>query len=214
MGANAPKALLTIGGCQMLQWSVAALQSSPSIEGIVVALPPNTPAPEECSGVLGGEFRSLSTRNAFERTSEDVAIVCDAARPMLTPQLVESVLAGLGDADAVVAATPVTDTVKEVSDGKVVRTLDRAGLWAVQTPQAFRREALERALAQPDDVLAAATDEASLVEALGGTVNVVEAPPENIKVTTPVDFRLVELLLRERHERAELAERERAAAGS
>lgn len=214
MGANAPKALLTIGGRQMLQWSVAALQSSPSIGGIIVALPPNTVAPEECSGVLGGEFRSLSTRNAFERTSEDVVIVCDAARPMLTPRLVERVLAGLGDADAVVAATPVTDTVKEVADGKVVRTLDRSGLWAVQTPQAFRREALERALAQPDDVLAAATDEASLVEAQGGVVNVVEAPPENIKVTTPVDFRLVDLLLRERHERAEQAERERAAAGA
>jgi len=196
----------------MLQWSVAALQASPSIEGIVVALPPNTLAPEECSGVPGGAARSLSTRKALAVTDEEIVIVCDAARPMLTPTLVEAVLAGLGDADAVVAATPLNDTVKEVADGRVVRTLDRTGLWAVQTPQAFRREALVRALDQPDEVLTAATDEASLVEAMGGTVNVVQAPPENIKVTTAVDFRLVDVLLRERHERGERAERERAAA--
>lgn len=198
-----PKALLPIGGSQMLLWSVAALQASPSIEGIVVALPPDTPAPEHCDGVAGGAARSLSTRNALAQTSDEVVLVCDAARPMLTPALVEAVLAGLGDADAAVAATPLTDTVKEVAGRRVVRTLDRRDLWAVQTPQAFRRDALRRALDQPDEVLTAATDEASLVEAQGGSVNVVEAPAENVKVTTPVDFRLVELLLEQRRERGE-----------
>jgi len=74
-------------------------------------------------------------------------------------------------------------------------TLDRASLWAVQTPQAFRRAALERALAQPDAVLAAATDDASLVERQGGRVRVVESGPENLKVTSPLDLRLAEMLL-------------------
>jgi 2-C-methyl-D-erythritol 4-phosphate cytidylyltransferase len=92
----------------------------------------------------------------------------------------------------------VTDTVKEAHDGQVVRTLDRSGLWAVQTPQAFRRDALERALAVPDEVLAAATDDAWLVERTGGTVRVVESSPANLKVTTPHDLQIAELLLRDR----------------
>jgi 2-C-methyl-D-erythritol 4-phosphate cytidylyltransferase len=79
-----------------------------------------------------------------------------------------------------------------------VRTLDRGALWAVQTPQAFRREALERALDADPAALAAATDDAALVEAAGGTVRVVRAPRENLKVTTPLDLRVAELLLAER----------------
>ena len=90
----------------------------------------------------------------------------------------------------------MTDTVKRVGGGDVVvETLDRAGLWAVQTPQVFRRAALERALDVPDDVLAQATDDAWLVERAGGRVVVVEAPRENLKVTTPLDLALAELLL-------------------
>jgi 2-C-methyl-D-erythritol 4-phosphate cytidylyltransferase len=93
----------------------------------------------------------------------------------------------------------MTDTVKEAGeDRRVVATLDRRRLWAIQTPQAFRREALERALAVEDDVLARATDDAWLVERAGGTVRVVESTPENFKVTTPHDLRVAELLLAER----------------
>jgi 2-C-methyl-D-erythritol 4-phosphate cytidylyltransferase len=87
--------------------------------------------------------------------------------------------------------------VKEAADGTVVRTLDRTRLWAVQTPQVFRRAALWDALAQPADVLAAATDDAGLVEARGGVVRVVASSPRNLKVTTAIDLRLAELLLRE-----------------
>ncbi|MBI5106319.1 MAG: 2-C-methyl-D-erythritol 4-phosphate cytidylyltransferase, partial [Solirubrobacterales bacterium] len=104
-------------------------------------------------------------------------------------------LDGLGDADAAIAAAPVADTIKEARDHTVARTLDRSVLWAVQTPQVFRRAALEAALDQPDDVLAAATDDASLIEARGGTVRIVPAPRTNLKVTTPEDLRLAELLL-------------------
>lgn len=182
----------------MVEWSIEALSASPSIEQIVVALPPGVKAPAGTIGAPGGEHRSLSVRNALFAAEGDKVVVHDAARPLLTPALVEAVLAGLEDADAAIAAAPVTDTIKEAREGQVVRTLNRAGLWAVQTPQAFRREALERALAQPDEVLAAATDDAALVEALGGTVRIVAAPRENIKVTTPLDFQVAELLLRER----------------
>jgi 2-C-methyl-D-erythritol 4-phosphate cytidylyltransferase len=87
--------------------------------------------------------------------------------------------------------------VKEASpDGRVLRTLDRSALWAVQTPQAFRADALRRALDVGDEALAGATDDASLVEAAGGTVRIVEAPPQNLKITTEADLRLAEVLLR------------------
>ncbi len=165
----------------------------------MVALPDGVEAPDGTIGVPGGAQRSHSVRNALRASSGDPVVVHDAARPLTTPELVERCIAALDGADAAIAAAPVTDTTKEAgADGVVERTLDRSRLWAVQTPQVFRRAALEAALAQPDDVLAAATDDASLVEAAGGVVRVVEAPRENLKVTTPLDLRVAELLLRER----------------
>jgi len=93
----------------------------------------------------------------------------------------------------------VADTIKEAdADGTVRATLDRSRLWAVQTPQTFRRAALERALDVDDETLAAATDDAWLVERAGGTVRVVSAPPENLKVTTAADLQRAELALRDR----------------
>ena len=151
--------------------------------------------------VAGGASRSESVRNALlaAPASEDVVLVHDAARALASVELIEACIAGLEGFDAVVAAAPVTDTVKVADpDGVVTATLERSALWAVQTPQVFRRSALERALAQPPEVLAAATDDAGLVEALGGRVGVVRAPHENLKITTPLDLRLAELLLAER----------------
>jgi len=155
--------------------------------------------------VPGGAERSHSVRNALAAANpySERILVQDAARPLLTPELVEACLAGLAEAEAAIAAAPVVDTTKETGGDpgdplRVTRTLDRSRLWAVQTPQAFRRGALADALAQPDDVLAAATDDASLVEARGGRVRIVPAPRENLKVTTPLDLRVAELLLAER----------------
>jgi 2-C-methyl-D-erythritol 4-phosphate cytidylyltransferase len=153
--------------------------------------------PDGVRVVAGGAERSHSVRNALRASSGDPVLVQDAARPLLTPDLAERCLAALqAGVNAVVAAARVTDTTKEAGDdGVVTRTLDRSRLWAVQTPQVFRRAALEAVLSQPDDVLAGATDDASLVEAAGGVVRVVEAPRENLKVTTPLDLRVAELLL-------------------
>ena len=135
-------------------------------------------------------------RNALAASSGDPVLVHDAARPLVSVALVERCLAAVAQADAAVAAAPVVDTIKEADGTVVERTLDRSRLWAVQTPQVFRRAVLEEVLAQDDAVLAAATDDASLVEAAGGRVVVVEAPRENLKVTTPLDLRVAELLLR------------------
>jgi 2-C-methyl-D-erythritol 4-phosphate cytidylyltransferase len=187
----------------MLEWSVAALQSVSSVEAIVIALPAgyDGAAPAGTISVPGGAHRSLSVLAALRAAAGDPVIVHDAARPLVRAEDVQAALDELSrhDCDAVIAAAPVTDTIKEVTAGGIVaRTLDRSVLWAVQTPQVFRRTALERALAAPDDVLAAATDDAWLVERDGGAVRVIASPPGNLKVTTPEDLRIAELALRER----------------
>jgi 2-C-methyl-D-erythritol 4-phosphate cytidylyltransferase len=187
----------------MLEWSIDALKAVPEIGHVVVATPPGVEAPAGTSGVFGGDERSHSVRAALHHTlAGDPVLVHDAARPLVTPAIIRAVLAGLDpEADAAIAAARVADTIKQ-DDGTptVARTLDRAGLWAIQTPQVFRRAVLERALAQPHEILAAATDDASLVEAMGGTVRLVESPRDNLKVTTPDDLRLAELLLGARRE--------------
>jgi len=118
----------------------------------------------------------------------------------VTPAILRDCLHTLAseDCDAAIAAAPVADTIKESEDEEVVRTLDRARLWAVQTPQVFHRAALEQAFGQDPAAVAAATDDASLIEAAGGTVRLVPAPRANFKVTTPEDLHLADLLLRAR----------------
>jgi len=183
----------------MLQWSLDVLERTASIERIVVALPPGAAAPPGTVGVPGGAVRSDSVRRALEFAGDaDVVLVHDAARPLLTAELVQATVAAVSerDADAAIAAVPVTDTIKQADqDGHVLRTLDRAGLWAVQTPQAFARRALERALDVSEEVLAQATDDAWLIERAGGRVVIIESTPANLKVTNPLDLQLAELLL-------------------
>jgi 2-C-methyl-D-erythritol 4-phosphate cytidylyltransferase len=158
--------------------------------------------------VDGGATRAESVANALAAVRTDLVAIHDAARPLLTPELLDDLVAELvanPDADAIIAAAPVTDTVKKVrrtlgtSEGPNVRhviadTLDRSELWGAQTPQVFRTEALRKALKSHDS----ATDEAMLIEAAGGTVLVHDPGVANLKVTTPVDLRVAELLLRGR----------------
>jgi len=206
LGSGRPKALVTVAGKPMLEWSVAALRAVDAVDRIVVALPAElvAQAPPDCVAVAGGEARSQSVRAALRASGDgDPVIVHDAARPLAAPELFWRVLSELESsrADAVIAAAPVPDTIKEVGvDGRtVVRTLPRAHLWAVQTPQVFRRTALERVLHDAsDELLQDATDDAWLVERAGGVVRVVDAGAENVKITTPTDLRVAELLLTER----------------
>jgi 2-C-methyl-D-erythritol 4-phosphate cytidylyltransferase len=142
--------------------------------------------------VAGGERRSDSVRRGLAVVPDDcdIVVVHDGARPLAPAELFESVIeAVLAGADAAIPGVPVTDTIKRVDDGCVVDTLSRDDLVAVQTPQAFRAEALRRAHeGEPD-----ATDDAALIEAAGGTVMVVEGDPMNVKITTRDDLGVARL---------------------
>ena len=195
LGASRPQAFVTLAGRPMLEWSVASLQAA-GLSEIVVALPHGEAAPSGCVGVPGGRTRSESVRAALTAAGEGDVVVHDAARPLVPPPLFVEALTALERADCAVAAAPVADTIKEAGpDHRVTATLDRSRLWAIQTPQAFRREVLERALDVGEDVLAQATDDAWLVERAGGSVVVVPSVPSNFKVTTRHDLRVAELLL-------------------
>ena len=225
LGAQRPKALVELAGRPLLHWSIQALRGVAAIERIVVALPPGVDGQqlalslEDASvgvgaaagvggavdggagmiAVEGGAVRSESVRLALAGAgSGDPVLVHDAARPLLTAGLIEDTLAAVAGegVDAAIAAAAVTDTIKLADSKRVVsETLERSRLWAVQTPQVFRRAALERALDVPHDVLVQATDDAWLIERMGGTVVIVPASPQNLKVTTPRDLKLAELLL-------------------
>jgi 2-C-methyl-D-erythritol 4-phosphate cytidylyltransferase len=162
---------------------------------VVVAVPPGM---SYADSVEGGPVRSDSVRRALAAAPEaTVAVVHDAARPFVTRELVERCIAELAGHDGAIAASRVTDTVKQVdADLRVTRTLERSTLWAIQTPQVFVADVLRRALDVDEATLAAATDDASLVEAVGGSVRVVEAPAENFKVTTAVDLEIAASVLR------------------
>jgi len=207
LGAGRPKAFVAVGGRPMAAWSLDAIAAA-GIPRAVVAVPPGQGAAAEESlqrdfplglaFVEGGATRSESVRNALAAAGAgaEAILVHDAARPMVTPDLFTRTLAALAEADAAIAAARVTDTIKEAgADGIVVRTHERARLWAIQTPQAFRADVLRKALAAGEDVLAQATDDAWLVERAGGTVRVVESPAANFKVTTPHDLTLADSLL-------------------
>jgi 2-C-methyl-D-erythritol 4-phosphate cytidylyltransferase len=192
LGADRPKAFVVCAGRPLIEWSIEVL--SAVCDRVIVAAPAGHLRP---GWVEGGASRSASVRNALDDAPEArTVVVHDAARPLVTRQLVESCLGALLGVDGAIAAAPVSDTIKQAyPDGTVERTLDRSRLWAVQTPQVFRADALRRALDVEDDLLAAATDDASLVEAAGGSVRVVEAPRENFKVTSTSDLARAEALL-------------------
>ena len=194
LGADRPKAFVVCAGRPLVEWSLDVLRDV--CDRVVVAAPEGYDDGPDF--VHGGDSRSASVRNALAAAPEaTVAVVHDAARPLITRDLVERCIAALEPGiDGAIAAARMSDTVKEAAaDGRVLRTLDRSGLWAIQTPQVFRADVLRRALERDAAALAAATDDASLVEELGATVRVVEAPPENIKVTRESDLRIVEALL-------------------
>jgi 2-C-methyl-D-erythritol 4-phosphate cytidylyltransferase len=206
LGADRPKAFVVCAGRPLIEWSLEVLGAV--CDRVVVAAPQGydedtdrVPVPggaEAPTWVRGGDSRSASVRNALEAAPEaEVAVVHDAARPLVTRELVERCLAALEPGvDGAIAAVPMTDTVKEAApDGRVMRTLDRSSLWSIQTPQVFRADVLRRALERDAAALAAATDDAALVEDAGGVVTVVESFPENIKVTRESDLRIAEALL-------------------
>jgi len=198
LGADVPKAFIPCAGRQLWEWSAETMQEV--CDRIVFAVPPEAvPQTQGLSDLVqrvrGGSHRSESVGNALAVAPDaDIVVVHDAARPFASAELFRACIAAIEDgADGAIAAAPVTDTIKEAdADGRVTRTLDRSKLWSVQTPQAFRAEILRRAL---EGDVTSATDDASLVEALGGVVRIVEAPPSNFKITWPEDLARAEALL-------------------
>lgn len=235
-----------MAGAPLVEWSLRVCRAAESVGSIVIAAPlgyeqqlgrGGTGAVESVGleVVEGGATRAHSVSNALRAVETELVAVHDAARPLLTPGLLDEVVALLDsdpEADAAIAAAPVTDTVKRTApvdptqgspgygeespvraervkdfdphrvenpSHEVRETLDRRSLWAVQTPQAFRTEALRRAIeAAGPDGLESATDDAMLIERAGGRVLIHPSSPDNIKVTTPADLRLAELLIAER----------------
>ncbi len=203
---------------RMVEWSLDAFRASESVRSIVVACPPghvHDLGGHDLGVVPGGATRAQSVANALEAVGTELVAIHDAARPLVTPALIEGVVATLladPDAEGAIAAASVTDTIKRAapttsvgfdvqdphnSTRVVEGTLDRSTLWAAQTPQVFWADALRAALAGAEDP-DAATDEAMLLEAMGERVLIHPAVEPNPKVTTPSDLRVAELLLGER----------------
>jgi 2-C-methyl-D-erythritol 4-phosphate cytidylyltransferase len=203
LGSDRPKAFARLGGRPLLAESLERLEGSDWIEFIVIAAPAEWEEPaillaEELgagkvsSVVTGGASRSESVREALAEVADDAAVVLvhDAARPLLPDEVIERALAPLSEGwDAVVPGLAVSDTIKRVEGERVVETLQRGELVAVQTPQAFIASVLREALA--GDV-SEASDCASLVEAQGGRVKVVDGDPRLLKVTSAEDLALIE----------------------
>ena len=201
-GAGERKQFVELGGRPVAERASRPFLDDPTVADVVLVLPsesatdpPGWAARAEMRVVAGGSSRRESVARGLAVLDGTVSrvLVHDGVRPLVSATLVRHVLEALGEA-AVVPALPVRDTVKEVAEGRVVRTLDRSRLWRVQTPQGFVRDVLERAHREvPAD--APVTDDAALVEALGHPVRVVEGEESNLKITTPEDLARAEWLL-------------------
>lgn len=217
VGADGPKQYLPILGVPMLERTVAALSSCSEVDVLVVVVNPEDVAycrdellggryPRVAAVVAGGAERGFSVQNGLralaDRGGAELVGTHDGARPLVTCAEIRRLRERLG-AEAewagAIVALPSADTIKVVdAAGVIIATPPRSGLWRALTPQVFRWKPFVAAYGQPDEVLAAATDDAALVEAIGGRVGVVEGSAENFKVTTASDVRLAELLLQER----------------
>ena len=200
LGADDPKAFVTIGDRPVLAVAAAAAAASPAVAMLVVTAPPGLE--ERAAGcveflgkpvtiVSGGETRQASVRAALAALPDDVDVVAvhDAARPFAPPDLFTAVIEAVRDGAAgAIPVIPVADTVKRVHDGVVITTLDREDLALAQTPQAFRVDLLREAHAHAEASGLGVTDDASLLELAGGTVRAVPGDAQNFKITTLLDL--------------------------
>ena len=209
MGAAGNKLLLEVAGRPVLAWTLDAALACRAIEWIgivgqaadaesiaqiVTAAEPDRPV----SWILGGDTRQESVSRGLDALPPEAqgVLIHDGARCLVEPQLLERCAAAVHQGQAVIAATPVTDTIKQVDgNGTIVSTPDRSQLWAAQTPQGFAVDQLRQAHATAAERGWSVTDDAALYERLGLEVQVLEAPPSNIKLTTPFDLAVAAALL-------------------
>lgn len=209
MGAEGNKLLLPLAGRPVLAWSLEAVLACPAItwvgivgqpidrepiEALVAAAAPALPV----VWIDGGDTRQESVSRGLAGLPPEATAVLihDGARCLVEPELIARCAAAVIAGAAVIAATPVTDTIKRVeADGTIVDTPDRSVLWGAQTPQGFPVEQLRQAHARAEAAGWSVTDDASLFERLGWPVRVIEAPPANIKLTTPFDLVVAQAVL-------------------
>lgn len=209
------KQLALIEGKPVVAWALAALDATPSVDAIVLVRPEDAAddyvrlvlEPSGCSKPVApapsGQTRQASLAAGLSRVPDEteVVVVHDGARPLITPELVQAAIDTLcadPRLDGVVVGHPSIDTVKEVDGREVVRTPDRARIWAAQTPQVFRAAVLRRALSAAESEGFIGTDDSSLVERVGGRIRMLEGPRENLKVTMPEDLTIAAALLAHR----------------
>ncbi|HEX2167196.1 MAG TPA: 2-C-methyl-D-erythritol 4-phosphate cytidylyltransferase [Longimicrobiales bacterium] len=200
------KPLIELGGESLLERSVRPFLARDDVHWVIIALPVELAAApphwlmsdRRIDIVAGGAERGDSVRNALSAVpmEADIVLVHDAARPLVSAEVIERCINAAAGGRSAIAAIPVVDTVKEVDEGgRVTGTPDRRTLWAAQTPQAFPAEVLRNAHARAAADNVSTTDDAALVTRYGGAVVVVEGAPENLKVTTPVDLKIIAALL-------------------
>lgn len=207
LGVGEPKAFVRLHGHPMLHYSLATLAKLPSIAEIVIAIPASLEkrTRDEVARARievpvkitpGGNERQDSVRVALALTSAEaeVIVIHDAARPFADAALFRRCLEAAAARGAAIAAIPVSDTLKRVADGAIHATVKRAGLYQAQTPQAFQRRLLVAAHERATRERIIATDDADLVEQIGGTVEIVEASALNLKITTKSDLMIAEAL--------------------
>jgi 2-C-methyl-D-erythritol 4-phosphate cytidylyltransferase len=203
LGAGRPKAFVDVGGRAMLQRAVTGLLDSGVVDRVVVAVPATNIddakllVGDTATVVAGGVNRTESVRLALQAVDEaDLVLVHDAARALTPATLIVRVVEALrAGRPAVIPVLPVCDTIKAVdADGVVIATPERAGLRAVQTPQGFQTALLRRAYARAGEL--PVTDDASMVEHIGGQVHAVDGDPLAFKITTALDLLLAEAVLR------------------
>lgn len=210
MGPNVDKLFLELAGRPVVLHTWLRFDACPEIDHVVLVTRPELkpefeklaarqPLAKPFTLVSGGKERQDSVWNGLEAASKGTEIVAiqDAARPCTSGELITATIAAARTTGAAVAASPVTDTIKESADGQFVsRHLDRARLWAVQTPQTFRFEVIRRAIQSARHKGQVFTDDTAACEAIGQPVRLVNSSPPNLKVTTPADLPLAELYLK------------------
>ena len=208
MGGTVPKQFLELDGKPILYYTLKTLQDCGIISELILVVPEKEydnactdwlGKPEIVTKVVvGGEKRQDSVYNGFCELSPqtEIVLVHDGVRPFLSHQMIRESVDAAREYGAAITAIPVNDTIKKVDDsGLVSKTVDREGLWRVQTPQVFRYELLEEAFKKANCEKFYGTDEGTLIEHLGKPVKVVEGSEQNIKITRPEDLRLSEIFI-------------------
>lgn len=210
MGPDVDKAFLSLGSKPVLVYSLIAFEKCAEIDEVILVVRKERVESARCAVqmfgctkvkkiVAGGAQRQISVANGMAEMGEDVTLVAvhDGARPCVTPALIAETIRSARQYGSGVAAIKITDTVKEVEKGMIIsRTVDRTKLWRVQTPQAFKRDLLEKAFAVVRKKKLTVTDEASAIELISRAVRLVPSSSSNIKITTPDDLVLAAALMR------------------